>query len=71
MGMDGDEGYEKWKEWKGKVEGDVVFEWREDKRGKWVKVKGEKMGEMERMRGEVVGMEGGKSSEKKEVRGEE
>ena len=71
MGMDGEEGYEKWKEWKGKVDGDVVLDWRKERRGKCVKVKGEKMGEMERIRGEVVGMEGGERREKKELRGEE
>ena len=53
------------------VEGDVVGDWREDERGKSVKVKGKEMGEMESMCGEVLGMERGKRREKEDVWGME
>ena len=60
----------KGKEWRGKVEGDVVLDWREGK-GKSVGLWGDEMGEVERIGCEGVGMEGGGCCEGKELWGME
>jgi hypothetical protein len=62
-----DEGYQNSKEWKPNLHAHLVFDWTNHETGKSVKLKRQKMAEMQTITAEVLGMERGKSSEKKHL----